>query len=325
EHVAAWSDRPTDAGGVVLRPRQRSVVADAIAYSCVEVRAAAESPVATITINAPERDAPRDIAEMLRAGDEYWGIRAARELDDALLHLRFNRTATGIIQFKTAGNREWMLAHDDFLRAHRSHWLAREIRLNWARVLRRIDLTSRSLVALIEPGSCFAGTLAEIAFACDRIFMAAGAFEDRAQAEATLTLSQASFGCYPMCNDLSRLATRFLGAPRSLQRAEQSVGRALSAAQADELGLISNAYDDIDWDDEIRIFTEERASFSPDAMTAMESNLRFGGPETMHSKIFGRLSAWQNWIFQRPNAVGEEGALRRYGSGQPPKFDPQRA
>ncbi|MCP3687262.1 MAG: benzoyl-CoA-dihydrodiol lyase, partial [Gammaproteobacteria bacterium] len=206
----------------------------------------------------------------------------------------------------------------------KNHWLAQEILLHWARVLQRIDLTSRSLVALIEPGSCFAGTLAEVAFACDRIFMADGEFEDLPGEDASLTLSAVSFGHYPMPNARTRLQTRLPGEADLLEAIEARQGKALLAGEADELGLVSNAYDDIDWYDEIRIFLEERASFSADALTAMEANLRFGGPETMASKIFGRLTAWQNWVFQRPNAVGEEGALRRYGSGKKAGFDQQR-
>lgn len=319
--LAAQSDRPDDAGGVALGPIQRALGDHSATYSCVRVQIGAQA--ATLTVSAPEQEAPADIDALLRAGDQFWGIRAARELDDALLHLRFNHTETGIIQFKTAGNRENMLACDDFLHRHQTHWLAREILLNWARVFRRIDLTSRSLVALIEPGGCFAGTLAEMALACDRVFMADGAFEE-APGEAEMTLSRFNFGTYPMANGWSRLATRLAGETPLIERAKQRIGEPLRAAQALELGLASCAYDELDWEDEIRIFIEERASFSPDAMTGMEANLRFGGPETMETRIFGRLSAWQNWIFQRPNAAGEEGALRRYGSGRKARFDRRR-
>ncbi len=329
--LAAHSERPADAHGITLHPIARSVAADSATYSCVQMRIEPGARVATITIEAPAAEAPKDIDALLDAGDQPWYLRAARELDDVLLHLRFNQVETGIIQFKTSGDQARMLAHDAFLERHQEHWLVREILLNWARVLKRLDLTARSLVALIEPGSCFAGTLAEIAFACDRIFMAAGerhdaepASEPEVEPEATITLSSFNFGRYPMSNGLSRLATRFLGEPQTLRRAQRQIGTPLRAGPADEMGLISAAYDDIDWDDEIRIFLEERASFSPDALTAMEANLRFGGPETMESKIFGRLTAWQNWIFQRPNAVGEEGALRRYGSGTKAKFDQRR-
>lgn len=319
--LAARSERPDDAEGVALRPIQRALGDHSAVYSCVRVQIGAQA--ATLTVSAPEQEAPADIDALLRAGDRFWGIRAARELDDALLHLRFNHTETGIIQFKTAGSRDNMLACDDFLQRHQGHWLVREILLNWARVFKRIDLTSRSLVALIEPGTCFAGTLAETALACDRVFMADGAFEE-APGEAEMTLSGFNFGTYPMSNGWSRLATRLAGDARLIEPARRRIGEPLRAAQALELGLVSCVYDELDWEDEIRIFIEERASFSPDAMTGMEANLRFGGPETMETRIFGRLSAWQNWIFQRPNAAGEEGALRRYGSGRKARFDRRR-
>ena len=322
--LASLSDRPDDAKGITLNPIQRRIDATSLTYSCVEVQIEPDSPVAVITVKAPEQDPPDDLDALLRCGDQFWGIRAARELDDALLHLRFNQTETGIIQFQTTGRQDRMLACDAFLQRHREHWLVREILLNWARVFKRVDLTSRSLVALVGPGSCFAGTLAELAFACDRIFMAAGKFEDSKHPEAVITLSAFNFGRYPMPNGLSRLQTRLRGEPETLEQAKQHIGKPLPADEADQIGLISRACDDLDWDDEIRVFIEERASFSPDALTGMESNLRFGGPETIESKIFGRLTAWQNWIFQRPNATGKEGALRRYGSGKKAGFDRQR-
>ncbi len=217
-----------------------------------------------------------------------------------------------------------MLAYDAFLDAHRGHWLAREILHYWKRTLKRIDLTSRSLVALIEPGSCFAGTLAEIAFACDRSFMLIGGFQGDNRPPATLALSKLNFGSYPMSNGLTRLATRFLGEPESVERARAEAGKALDAEAAEELGLVTAALDQVDWDDEVRIFLEERSSFSADGLTGMEANLRFAGPETMETKIFGRLTAWQNWIFQRPNAAGAEGALKRYGTGVKANFNPER-
>jgi benzoyl-CoA-dihydrodiol lyase len=210
------------------------------------------------------------------------------------------------------------------LDANRDHWLTREIRGLWKRVLKRIDLTSRSLVALIEPGSCFAGTLAELAFASDRSYMLIGKLHGDNKPPATLALADVNFGAYPMSNGLSRLASRFLADPSDLDEAKGEIGKMLDAQAAEDLGLVTFALDDIDWDDEIRVFLEERASFSPDGLTGLEANLRFGGPETMESKIFARLTAWQNWIFQRPNAVGEEGALKRYGSGHKPAFDTKR-
>ena len=217
-----------------------------------------------------------------------------------------------------------VLDHDAFLDAHAGHWLAREIRLKWRRVLKRIDLTSRSLVALIEPGSCFAGTLAEIAFAADRSYMRIGTVDGDNRAPAAITLGAVNFGALSMCNGLSRLATRFLGEPAQLEKARGEIGVPLDAEAAQARGLVTFALDELDWEDEIRVFLEERASFSPDSLTGLEANLRFAGPETMETKIFGRLTAWQNWIFQRPNAVGETGALGRYGTGRKPQFDTKR-
>jgi benzoyl-CoA-dihydrodiol lyase len=248
----------------------------------------------------------------------------ARELDDALLHLRFNELEIAVVVFKTAGDGQAVLAHDGFLEANKEHWLAREVLLNWTRVMKRVDLTSRSLLALIEPGSCFAGLLAELAIAGDRSFMADGAFEGDNRPDAAISLGPANFGRHPMSNGLSRLATRFLGEPETLTAAEAAIGAPLDAGAADALGLVTAALDDIDWADEVRLFLEERASFSPDALTGLEANTRFAGPETMETKIFGRLTAWQNWIFQRPNAVGETGALGRYGTGLPAVFDRKR-
>jgi benzoyl-CoA-dihydrodiol lyase len=229
-----------------------------------------------------------------------------------------------VIVFKSAGGPEAVLAYDKFLEANAEHWLAREIVLKWKRVLKRIDLTSRSLVTLIEPGSCFAGALAELVFAADRSYMLIGQMEGDNRPPATIILGAASDGRLPMSNGLSRLATRFLGEPQSLDAAHKAAGEELDAGRAAELGLVTFALDDIDWEDEIRVFLEERASFSPDGLTGLEANLRFGGPETMETKIFARLTAWQNWIFQRPNAVGEGGALQRYGTGQKAVFDTKR-
>ena len=248
----------------------------------------------------------------------------ARELDDAILHLRLNEPSLGLLVLRTEGDPARVAASDALLSAHADDWLVREIRLNLKRVLKRLDLTSRSLIALIEPGSCFCGTLAELAFAADRAVMFAGTREGDNRAAAALQLSALNFGAYPMSNGLTRLATRFLGEPDSVGRAEAAIGQALAAEDAVSLGLVTMAYDALDWDDEVRILLEERASFSPDALTAMEANLRFAGPETMETRIFGRLTAWQNWVFQRPNAVGEAGALKRYGSGVHPNFDPER-
>jgi benzoyl-CoA-dihydrodiol lyase len=248
-------------------------------------------------------------------------LRVAREVDDAILHLRLNELDIGVLVFKSEGDAAAVLAHDAFLETNAHHWLAREILLNWKRVLKRIDVTSRSLVTLIEPGSCFAGTLAELVFAADRSYMLIGQFQGDNRSPATLTLSGLNFGRYPMSNGLTRLETRFLGEPDTLEVAQAAIGRPLDGEEAEALGLVTFARDDIDWEDEVRQFLEGRAAFSPDSLTGMEANLRFGGPETMETKIFARLTAWQNWIFQRPNAVGPDGALRRYGTGQKAAFD----
>jgi benzoyl-CoA-dihydrodiol lyase len=261
---------------------------------------------------------------MVELGAQFWPLTLARELDDAILDIRANEFDVAAIVFKSSGDPAQVLAYDEFLHANKDHWLAREIRGFWKRALKRIDLTSRSLVTLVEPGSCFAGTLAEVVFASDRSYMLIGQRDGDNKSPATLTLAQVNFGAYPMANGISRLASRFLAEPAALERARGAIGEMLDAEAAEKLGLVTFAVDDIDWEGEIRVFLEERASFSADALTGLEANLRFGGPETMESKIFARLSAWQNWIFQRPNAVGEEGALKRYGTGQKPAFDTRR-
>jgi benzoyl-CoA-dihydrodiol lyase len=257
-------------------------------------------------------------------GAQFWPLALARELDDAILDIRANEFDVAAIVFKSSGDAAQVLAYEEFLDANKDHWLAREIRGLWKRVLKRVDLTSRSLVALVGPGSCFAGTLAELVFATDRSYMLIGQLPGDNKPPATLALTAANFGAYPMSNGLSRMASRFLAEPAQLDRAEGEIGKMLEAEAAEDLGLVTFALDDIDWEDEIRVFLEERASFSPDGLTGLEANLRFAGPETMESKIFARLTAWQNWIFQRPNAVGEEGALKRYGTGQKPAFDTRR-
>ncbi|MEO1143685.1 MAG: benzoyl-CoA-dihydrodiol lyase, partial [Pseudomonadota bacterium] len=258
-------------------------------------------------------------------GADCWALRCARELDDAILHLRLNELELGVIIFKTAGDPEHVVAHEDFLFSNREDdWLSNEILHYWKRVLKRIDVTSRSLVALVENGSCFAGILAELLFAVDRSYMMEGDFEEDNRPVAAIKLTSANFGPFPMANDLSRLETRFLGEPEMVDEAKEASGELLEAFDVDRLGLVTECFDDVDWEDEIRIFLEERSSFSPDAMTGMEANLRFAGPETMETRIFGRLTAWQNWIFQRPNAVGENGALQRYGTGKRGEYDMKR-
>ena len=261
---------------------------------------------------------------MAALGAEFWPLQLARELDDAILNIRLNEFDVAAIVFKSSGDPAEVVAYEQFLDANKDHWLAREIRHLWKRVLKRVDLTSRSLVTLIEPGSCFAGTLAELAFASDRSYMLLGRRDGDNKPPAAIVLGDANFGAYPMSNGLTRLASRFLADPPISKRRRSERGKMLDAEAAQQLGLVTFALDDIDWDDEVRVFLEERASFSPDSLTGLEANLRFAGPETMESKIFARLTAWQNWIFQRPNAVGEEGALKRYGTGQKPAFDTRR-
>ncbi|GAB4347669.1 MAG: 2,3-epoxybenzoyl-CoA dihydrolase [Oricola sp.] len=326
KEFAARETRNKGAKGIELTPLQRDFAADgSVTYSLVEVQVERDKGLATITISGPDGEAPSSVAELHRQGARAWALRLARELDDAILHLRLNELELGVIVFKSQGDPALVAAHEKLLLDNRDDdWLSREILLYWKRVLKRIDLTSRSLVAMIENGSCFAGMLAEIPFACDRSYMMEGDFEGDNRPVATLMLTDGNFGPFPMSNDLTRLQTRFLGEPEKVDAARDRIGEALEAFDANELGLITFAFDDIDWEDEIRIFLEERASFSPDAMTGMEANLRFAGPETMETRIFGRLTAWQNWIFQRPNAVGESGALQRYGTGVRGEFDMRR-
>jgi benzoyl-CoA-dihydrodiol lyase len=255
----------------------------------------------------------------------------ARQLDDALLRLRANEPEIGVLVFRTRGSWGNVFAGDRILIEHGEHWFIREVRHYWKRVLKRLDLTARTLVALVDPGSCYSGTMAEILFACDRTAMLDG-WDEENDVPPTIFLNELNFGAYPMANGLSRLATRFMGEPETLERLKARLDQARTSnapagfepEEAGKLGLVTTVLDEVDWEDEVRIMLEERASFSPDALTGMEANLRFPGPETMETKIFGRLSAWQNWIFQRPNAAGPEGALKRYGTGQRASFDPQR-
>ncbi len=313
--LAQTSDRPTDAKGIALPP------VDPATYLRLDLDR--ERRQATITILGPT-NLPIDLAGIHAAGAEFWPLGMARALDDALVHLRFNEPELGIIVFKSEGDPARVLAADALLETHRDDWLVREIRLMLKRTFKRVDMMARSLFTLIEPGSCFAGSLAELAFAADRSFVHIGTRAGDNRPEATLALSPLNFGAYPMGNGLTRLATRFLGEVQSLEAAERAIGETLSADKAEALGLVTAAYDEVDWDDELRLMLEERASFSPDALTGLEANLRFAGPETMETRIFGRLTAWLNWIFQRPNATGDQGALKSYGTGTRPKFNPER-
>ena len=336
--LAARSTR--DGGrGIALTPLDRAISQDAIAYPNVQVDLDRAARSATVTINGPS-DLPGDLRGLHDRGAAFWPLAMARELDDALLHLRLNEPSIGLIVFRSIGDPAQVLAADSLLEQYQSDWLVLEIRLLLKRVLKRVDMMARSLITLVEPGSCFAGTLAELVFAADRSVMFAGpvagdnrgpvAGDNRGpvagdnRGPATLALTALNFSAFPMGNGLSRLGNRFYGEPDSLTAAAGVIGETLDADTAERHGLVTFAYDEIDWDDEVRLILEERASFSPDALTGLEANLRFVGPETMETRIFGRLTAWQNWIFQRPNAVGESGSLKRYGSGVRPDFNPER-
>ena len=325
EARAAESDRPERARGVELTPIERTIVDDVIDWSTLRVTIDRMVGTATFDIAGPDRPQPATPDELVAAGSDAWLLRAARELDDAILHLRFNETSIGTWVFRTTGDHDAVVQAEAVLGTDANHWLVREVRLLWARTLERIDVSARSLVALVEPGSCFSGTLAELVLAADRSFMLDGTFEhDPDTPAATLRLTEANCGWYPMANDLTRLRTRFWGRDDAYDRAVAFAGKDLLAADTADAELVTFTPDDIDWDDEIRVMLEERNSFSPDALTGMEANYRFVGPETMKTKIFSRLSAWQNWIFQRPNAVGPDGALRRFGTGSRPQYDPRR-
>jgi len=319
--MAATSSRNGDGKGIALTRLHRKIDDNGLHYDFVDVEIDRGQRIATITIKAPEAAPPADAAGLLAQGDAFWSLQVARELDDAILHLRINELETAMLVFKSHGDSASVLAYDDFLDKNKAHWLVNEIRHYWKRVLKRIDVTSRTLVTLVEPGSCFVGTLAELVFAADRSYMLVGQRDGDNRAPPAIVLNAMNFGPYPMSHGLTRLQSRFQADPNDVDAAQAKAGEALDAETAEELGLVTFALDDIDWDDEVRVFMEERTSFSPDSLTGMEANLRFVGPETMESKIFARLTAWQNWIFQRPNAVGEDGALRRYGTGVKAQFD----
>ena len=318
---AAVSMRNGNGRGISLTPLTRNFDDNGVRYGFVSVDIDRAQRIATISIKAPDAAPPADLEGMIAQGASFWPLQVARELDDAILHLRINELEIAMLVFKSHGDRDNVLACDALLEQNKTHWLVNEIRQYWKRVLKRIDVTSRTLVTLVEPGSCFAGTLAELVFAADRSYMLIGQKQGDNRPPPTIELTAMNFGPYPMSHGLTRLQSRFQADPSDLERAQTRIGEALDAEQAEQLGLVTFALDDIDWDDEIRVFFEERTSFSPDGLTGMEANLRFVGPETMESKIFSRLTAWQNWIFQRPNAVGENGALRRYGTGQKAQFD----
>jgi benzoyl-CoA-dihydrodiol lyase len=301
--------------GIKLSPIQVEFSDDGLEYKYVSLKLDREQRYADLTIRGPEAELPTTPDEIHRLGDSYWPLEAYRELDNALLHLRVNEPEVGLVCLRTEGNIEEVLAVDKTLEANEDHWLIREITLNMARVLRRLDLTAKSFFAIVEPGSCFAGNLLELLLASDRSYMLSAP-----DAKVEVALGELNGGALPMSNGLTRLQSRFLRDPERVAEILHDKGL-LDAEAAEAAGLITFAPDDLDWEDEIRVAIEERTSLSPDALTGMEASLRFAGPETMDTKIYGRLTAWQNWIFQRPNAVGPEGALTNYGKPTQSKFD----
>ena len=321
--AAAASTRPRDARGIELTPLARQVDAGRIRYPNVTADLDRDAGTVSITLLGPNSTDPHDISAIEALGAAWWPLALARELDDLLLHLRLNEPEAGTIVLRTKGQLEAVQAVDESLIKHADHWLVREVTLFLKRTLWRLELSSRSVFALIEPGSCFAGTTLELALAADRTYMLDGDLADGIPA-ARIALTTMNFGALPMPNGMNRLQSRYLGDPPYVEALVGRVGERLDASEALAAGLVTSAPDSIDWEEEIRLAIEERASFSPDALAGMEANLRFGGPETVDTKIFGRLSAWQNWIFLRPNASGEQGGLRSYGTGSRPRFDKKR-
>lgn len=305
-------------GGVKLNPLDFEFTDDTREYKYVSLKLFREKRYADLTVRGPEADLPTTPDEMQKLGDDYWALRAYRELDDVLLHLRVNEPDIGLVCLRTAGDIKKVLAVDEALATNRNQWLAREILLYMARVLRRLDLTAKSFFSIIEPGSCFAGNLLELALSSDRTYML-----NNPDQKVEVATSELNAGAFLMSNGLARIQTRFLAEPDKVDEVLAHAGP-LDTEAADEAGLVTFAPDDLDWEDEIRVAIEERTSLSPDALTGMEASLRFAGPESMDTKIFGRLTAWQNWIFQRPNAVGPQGALTNYGKPTQAQFDYKR-
>ncbi len=320
------SDRPADASGIALTSLPRTLEADRVKYDHLAIEIDRSLNTATFTLSGPQTPLPQTPEGIQVAGASFWPLALARELDDAILHLRFNESEIGTWVFQSVGDPVQVAEADAILHRHADHWLVREILLYWKRTLKRLGVSARSLLALIEPGSCFTGLLCELVFAADRSYMLDGALDERHGdlLPAVIQLSPLNFGPLPMVNGLTRLQSRFLGASEDLEEVEDHLGVPMDADEAEYLGLVTFIPDDVDWEDEVRLALEERASFSPDALTGLEASLRFAGSETLESKIFARLSAWQNWIFQRPNAVGPEGALPLYGTGQKSRFDRRR-
>lgn len=317
--LADLSDRPANAMGVTLTPLARQLVGDALTYQYVAVAIDRAKRTATWTVKAPSGAQPTDVAGIEAAGAAWYPLQMARELEDAILHMRTNELEIGTWLIKTEGDAAAVLAMDATLLAHEGHWLVRETTGLLRRTFSRFDVSSRSLFALIEAGSCFAGSLLELALACDRSYHLA--LPDDEAAAPKITVGEINFGTYPMATDQSRLARRFYGDKSELDAVRAQIGQPLDADAAFALGLVTANPDDIDWADEVRLAIEERVAMNPDALTGMEANLRFNGVETMATRVFGRLTAWQNWIFQRPNAVGEKGALKVYGTGEKSAFD----
>jgi benzoyl-CoA-dihydrodiol lyase len=322
DKLAAQSDRPASEKGVALTPIQRNIEADRISYNNVSVEIDRAKRLATFTVKAPTSAQPTDIAGIFTAGAQWWPLQMVRELDDAILHMRTNELDIGTWLLKAVGDAQAVLASDATLLSHKDQWFVRETIGHLRRTLARLDVTSRSIFALIEQGTCFVGTLAELAFCADRTYMLA--LPDDQALAPKLQLNEFNFGFYPMVNDQSRLARRFYEEVPAMEAARGAIGKALDADAALALGLVTAAPDDIDWTEEIRMALEERAAMSPDSLTGLEANLRFASQENMLTRIFGRLTAWQNWIFQRPNAVGEKGALKVYGKGEKVQFDMNR-
>ena len=318
------SARPSDGVGIKLRPLKREIVGNEIKYKTLSVDLDRENALAEITILAPSEAPPSTLEGIHELGDAFWHLALARELDDLILHLRTNEPEISTWGFKATGSADFIEAGDKLLLEHGDDWLIKEITLFLKRTLKRLDVSSRSLLSFIEPGSCFTGTILEIVLSSDRSYMLDGSFEGSNVPPAKLRITGMNLGPLPMCNGLTRIETRHLNDKQAVELIESAKGRDLEAEEADELGLITFIPDDIDWEDEVRLAIEERASYSTDALTGMEASLRFVGPETLETKIFGRLSAWQNWIFQRPNAVGEEGALNLFGTGKQANFDKER-
>lgn len=324
EEFAKDSSRPDDAKGIELTPLKREITGDEINYSNISVKIDRDGLTAEITVHGPEKEPEQDATAIYAAGVDFWPLAFAREFDDLILHLRTNENEITTWVFKTEGNADFVAAADQALIGNADDWLVHEITLYLKRTFKRLDVSSRSVITLVEPGSCFTGTLMELVLAADRSFMLDGTFEGSNVAAATLQPTEMNFGALPMCNNLSRLQTRFLSEEDKIAGIKAEIGNKLDTEAAENLGLVTFIPDDIDWEDEVRIAIEERASYSGDALTGMEASLRFAGPETLETKIFGRLSAWQNWIFQRPNAVGDEGALKLFGTGKQANFDIKR-